>query len=36
MKVLAIDTSAGAASAAVAEENVLLGEYILNHGKTNS
>lgn len=36
MKVLAIDTSAGAASAAIVEDNVLLGEYILNHGKTHS
>lgn len=36
MKVLAIDTSANVAAAAVAEENVLLGEYILNHKKTHS
>lgn len=36
MKVLAIDTSANVATAAVAEEDVLLGEYILNHKKTHS
>lgn len=36
MKVLAIDTSANVATAAVMEEGVLLGEYILNHKKTHS
>ncbi len=36
MKVLAIDTSSAVASAAVVEDNVLLGEYILNHKKTHS
>ena len=36
MKVLAIDTSANTASAAVMEDDLLLGEYILNHKKTHS
>ena len=36
MKVLAIDTSSNTASAAVMEDNLLLGEYILNHKKTHS
>lgn len=36
MKVLAVDTSANVATAAVAEDNILLGEYILNHKKTHS
>ena len=36
MKVLAIDTSSNAASVAVVEDNVLLGEFILNHKKTHS
>lgn len=36
MKVLAIDTSANVATAAVMEDNILLGEYILNHKRTHS
>ncbi|MCC8169079.1 MAG: tRNA (adenosine(37)-N6)-threonylcarbamoyltransferase complex dimerization subunit type 1 TsaB [Oscillospiraceae bacterium] len=36
MKVLAVDTSANVATAAVVEDDVLLGEYILNHKKTHS
>lgn len=36
MKALAVDTSANVATAAVMEEGVLLGEYILNHKKTHS
>lgn len=36
MKVLAIDTSANVATAAVADNDILLGEYILNHKKTHS
>lgn len=36
MKVLAVDTSANVATAAVMEDNTLLGEYILNHKKTHS
>lgn len=36
MKVLAIDTSSNAASVALVEDNVLLGEFVLNHKKTHS
>ncbi len=36
MKILAADTSTNVAAAAVTEDNVLLGEYILNHKKTHS
>lgn len=36
MKILAIDTSANVATAAVAEDDTLLCEYILNHKKTHS
>lgn len=36
MKILAIDTSANVAAAAVAEDDTLLCEYILNHKKTHS
>lgn len=36
MRVLAVETSANAASAAVMEDDLLLGEYILNHKKTHS
>lgn len=36
MKILAIDTSANVAAAAVTEDDILLGEYILNHKKTHS
>lgn len=36
MKILAVDTSSNVATVAVAEDNVLLGEYILNHKKTHS
>ena len=36
MKVLAIDTSSNAASVALVEDNLLLGEFVLNHKKTHS
>lgn len=36
MKVLALDTSSVAASVAVMDDDVLLGEYTLNHNKTHS
>ena len=36
MRVLAVETSANVASAAVMEDDLLLGEYILNHKKTHS
>lgn len=36
MKIFAVDTSSEAASAALIDDNVLLGEYILNHKKTHS
>ena len=36
MRVLAIDTASDAATVAVAEDNVLIGESILNHKKTHS
>lgn len=36
MKILAVDTSTNVASAAVADGDTLLGEYILNHKKTHS
>jgi tRNA threonylcarbamoyladenosine biosynthesis protein TsaB len=36
MKVLALDTSTKEASVAVVENNILLGEYTLNHNKTHS
>lgn len=36
MRVLAIDTSSNVATAAIMEDNLLLGEYILNHKKTHS
>ncbi len=36
MRVLAIDTSTNAASAAIMEDDLLLGEYILNHKQTHS
>lgn len=36
MKILAIDTSSNAASVAVLENNLLLGEFVLNHKKTHS
>ena len=36
MRVLAIDTSSNVATVAVMEDELLLGEYILNHKKTHS
>ncbi len=36
MRVLAIDTSSNAATAAVMEDELLIGEYTLNHKKTHS
>ena len=36
MKVLAVDTSSNVATAAVVEDGKLLGEIVLNHGKTHS
>lgn len=36
MRILALDTSSNTATAAVMEDDVLLGEYILNHKKTHS
>lgn len=33
MRILALDTSSNTATAAVMEDDVLLGEYILNHKK---
>lgn len=36
MRILAVDTSSNVATAAVMEDNTLLGEYILNHKKTHS
>ena len=36
MRVLAIDTSSNVATVAVMEDDLLLGEYILNHKKTHS
>lgn len=36
MRVLAVDTSSNTATAAVMEDELLLGEYILNHKKTHS
>lgn len=36
MKVLAVDTSSNAASVALVEDNILLGEFVLNHKKTHS
>ena len=36
MRVLAVDTSSNVATAAVMEDDLLLGEYILNHKKTHS
>lgn len=36
MRIFAVDTSSNAASAALIDDNVLLGEYILNHKKTHS
>lgn len=36
MKIFAVDTSSDAASAALMDDNVLRGEYILNHKKTHS
>lgn len=36
MKVLAVDTSASVAAVAVMDDASLLGEYLLNHGKTHS
>ncbi|MBQ2670129.1 MAG: tRNA (adenosine(37)-N6)-threonylcarbamoyltransferase complex dimerization subunit type 1 TsaB [Clostridia bacterium] len=36
MKVLAVDTSSNVATVAVMEDDLLLGEYILNHKKTHS
>ena len=36
MRVLAVDTSSNVATVAVMEEDLLLGEYILNHKKTHS
>ena len=36
MKILAIDSSGIVASAAVAEDDTLLGEYTINHKKTHS
>ncbi|MCD8181628.1 MAG: tRNA (adenosine(37)-N6)-threonylcarbamoyltransferase complex dimerization subunit type 1 TsaB [Firmicutes bacterium] len=36
MRVLAVDTSSNVAAAAVMEDDLLLGEYILNHKKTHS
>lgn len=36
MRIFAVDTSSDAASAALMEDDILLGEYILNHKKTHS
>lgn len=36
MKILAVDTSSNSASVALAEDSILLGEFILNHKKTHS
>ena len=36
MKVLAVDTSSNVATVAVMEDDLLVGEYILNHKKTHS
>ena len=36
MKVLAVDTTSNAASVALVEDNVLVGEFVLNHKKTHS
>lgn len=36
MRIFAVDTSSNAASAALIEDEILLGEYILNHKKTHS
>ena len=36
MRVLAIDTSSNVATVAVMEDELLLGEYILNHKKTHT
>lgn len=36
MRILAVDTSSNAAAAAVIEDGLLTGEYILNHKKTHS
>lgn len=36
MRILAVDTSSNVATAAVMEDDLLLGEYILNHKKTHS
>ena len=36
MRVLAVDTTSNAASVALVEDNVLVGEFILNHKKTHS
>ena len=36
MKILALDTSSNVAAAAIMEDSVVLGEYLLNHGKKHS
>lgn len=36
MRIFAVDTSSNAASAAIIEDEILLGEFILNHKKTHS
>lgn len=36
MRVLAVDTTSNAASVALVEDNILVGEFVLNHKKTHS